>query len=51
MRRNNMKELLEAIDMGLNNRYVVLDGDEHTLCVKDRETGKHFDIIVKETEE
>lgn len=46
-----MKELLEAIDMGLNNRYVVLDGDEHTLCVKDRETGKHFDIIVKETEE
>lgn len=46
-----MKELLEAIDMGLSNRYVVLDGDNHTLCIKDRDTGKYFDIVVKETEE
>ena len=30
-----MEELLEAIDVGLNNRYKVLDGDDHTLCVKD----------------
>lgn len=46
-----MEELLEAIDIGLSNRYVVLDGDDHTLCIKDRKTGEHFDIIVKETEE
>ena len=45
-----MKELLEAIDAGLNNRYVVLDGDEHTLCIKDRQTGKHFDVVVKEAD-
>ena len=46
-----MKELLEAIDMGLSNRYVVLDGYNNTLCIKDRETGKHFDIVVKEVED
>ena len=46
-----MEELLEAIDVGLNNRYKVLDGDDHTLCVKDRETGKHYDIIIKEVYE
>lgn len=43
-----MKELLEAIDMGLSNRYKVIDGDDHTLCVVDRETGKHYDIKVEE---
>lgn len=41
-------ELLEAIDMGLSNRYKVVEGDDHTLCVVDRETGKHYDIIVAE---
>lgn len=46
-----MKELLESIDRGLSNRYKVLDGDDHTLCVKDRETGKSFDIILKEANE
>lgn len=46
-----MKLLLEAIDEGLNNRYKVLDGDDHTLCVKDRETGKHFDIVIREVED
>lgn len=46
-----MQELLEAICIGLNNRYVAVDGDAHTICVKDRKTGKHFDIVVKEAEE
>ena len=46
-----MKELLEAIDVGLNSRYVVLDGDDHTLCIKDRETGKCFDVVVKDSGE
>lgn len=45
-----MRDLLEAIDEGLSNRYKVIDGDDHTLCVKDRETEKHFDIIIKEVE-
>lgn len=47
----DLKDLLEAIDEGLNNRYKVIDGDDHILYVKDRETGKYFDIIVKESEE
>lgn len=46
-----MKELLEAIDIGLSNRYQVLDGDDYTLCIKDCKTGKHFDIKVEEVEE
>jgi len=44
----DMKDLLEAIDMGLSNKYVVVDVGECALCVKDRENGKHFDIVVKE---
>ena len=47
----DMKELLEAIDLCLNNRYVVVDGDDHTLCVKDRESERCFDIIIKEADE
>ena len=47
----DMKELLEAIDLGLNNRYIVVDGDDHTLCVKDRESERCFDIIIKEADE
>jgi len=43
-----MQELLEAIDMALSNRYKVVEGDDHTLCVVDRDTGKHYDIIVAE---
>ena len=45
-----MEDLLNAIDMGLSNRYKVIDGDDHTLCVVDRETGEHFNIVVEEAE-
>ncbi len=43
-----MKDLLEAIDEGLSNRYVILEGDEDTIYVKDRETEKHYAIHVSE---
>jgi hypothetical protein len=45
-----MEELLEAIDMGLSNKYVVLEGDHETIYVKDRDTGKHYAIHVNECE-
>lgn len=40
------RDLIYEIDERLSNRYVVLDGDDDTLYVKDRETGKHFEIKV-----
>ena len=43
-----MKDLLEAIDEGLSNRYVILEGDDDTIYVKDRETEKHYAIHVSE---
>ena len=46
-----MEELLEAIDMGLLNRYKVLEGDSDTLYVLDRENGKHYTIKVNECED
>lgn len=45
-----MEELINAIDMGLSNRYKVIDGDDHTICVVDRETGIHYEICVLETD-
>ena len=41
-----MEELLEAIDMSLSNKYVVLEGDHETIYVKDRDTDKHYAIHV-----
>ena len=41
------KELLEEIDANLSNRYVVLEGDDDTLYVKDRTNGEHFAIKVE----
>ncbi len=43
-----MEELLETIDNGLSNRYVVLEGDHETIYIKDRETEKHYAIHVSE---
>ena len=40
------RDLIYEIDERLSNRYVVLEGDDDTLYVKDRETGKHFEIKV-----
>ena len=45
-----MEELINAIDVGLSNRYVVLEGDHETLYVKDRETQKHYGIHIEECE-
>lgn len=46
-----MKELLEAIDTGISNAYKVIDGDHDMLCVVERQTGKHYEISVKEIED
>ena len=43
-------ELLEAIDAGLSNQYVVLDSEPGTLRVEDRETGNHYEISINECE-
>ena len=40
------RDLIYEIDERLSNRYVVLEGDDDTLYVKDRETGEHFEIKV-----
>ena len=40
--------LVNAIDMGLSNRYVVLEGDRDTLYVKDRTSDRHYAIHVSE---
>ena len=45
-----MDELLEAIDAGLSNQYVVLDSDPGTIRVEDRETGNHYEISINECE-
>ena len=44
-------DLLEAIEDLLSGRWEVVDGDDHTLCIMDKETGLHFDIVVKEAED
>lgn len=41
------KELINEIDATLSNRYVVLEGDDNTLYVKDRQNGEHFAIHVE----
>lgn len=51
MEETNMEKLLETIDAGLSNAYKVIDGDRDTLCVEERESGKHFEIKVKEVDE
>ena len=43
---NGERDLINEIDNVLTNRYVVLEGDGETLYVKDRETGRHFEIKV-----
>ena len=43
---NGERDLIYEIDNVLTNRYVVLEGDDETLYVKDRETGRHFEIKV-----
>ena len=46
-----IKDLISEIERCLSNRYRVLDGDDNTVCVKDRETGAYLDIIIKEATE
>lgn len=48
---DNVKELIEIIDAYLPNSYEVLEGDDETLHVKERATGKHFEIKVSEAED
>ena len=40
--------LIRTIDECLPNSYVVLEGDSETLYIKERNTGKHFEIKVSE---
>lgn len=42
------KEIINIIDDRLPMAYKVLDGDDHSIIIKDRVTGKEFEIIVKE---
>ena len=39
---------INMIDDRLPMAYKVLDGDDHSIIVKDRVTGKEFEIVVKE---
>ena len=48
---DGIKDLIDAIDIGLSNRYKITEGFEDTLYVKDRETGTHYEIKVNECEE
>ena len=40
--------LIQVIDENLPTSFVVLDGDHETLYVKERNTGKHYEIKVSE---
>lgn len=40
--------LIQVIDENLPTLFVVLDGDHETLYVKERNTGKHYEIKVSE---
>ena len=42
------KEIIDMIDNRLSMAYKVLDGDNHSIIVKDRTTGKEFEITVRE---
>lgn len=48
MEDKDLAALMDAIDLGLSNRYKVIDGDEYIICVHDRETGKDYDIRIEE---
>lgn len=41
-------EIINMIDDRLSMAYKVLDGDDHSIIIKDRATGKEFEITVKE---
>lgn len=49
--KEKIKKLLDAIDAGLPNTYVVVDGDDDTLCIKERNSGTHYEIKVTEIED
>lgn len=42
------KEIINMIDDRLSMAYKVLDGDDYSIIIKDRATGKEFEITVKE---
>ena len=48
---NGERDLIYEIDNVLTNRYVVLEGDDETLYVKDRETGRYFEIKVTQCDD
>lgn len=43
-----MEELINEIESRLSNKYRVLDGDHDTIIIKDRDTGKHYEIRCQE---
>lgn len=43
---NGERDLIYEIYKVLTNRYVFLEGDNETLYMRDRETGRHFEIKV-----
>lgn len=43
-----MEELINEIECRLSNKYIILDGDHDTMYVKDRETGKQYEIKLQE---
>ena len=47
-RKMREKEIINMIDDRLSIAYKVLDGDDHSIIIKDRATGKEFEITVKE---
>lgn len=47
-RKMREKEIINMIDDRLSMAYKVLDGDDHSIIIKDRATGKEFEITVKE---
>lgn len=54
-RNKEVKKLIHVIDEILPNTYVVvgytaIDEEQEALYIKDRETGKHFEIKVSESE-
>ena len=44
----NEKEMIDIIDDCLPTTCRVLDGDNNSIIIKEKTTGKEFEIIVKE---
>lgn len=47
---NEVEKIIDMLDNQITNDYKILEGDDDTLYIMSRETGKSYSIKVKECE-